>query len=121
MFLPEGESDEWAEITSTDPADKLPVTQFQEVPWRLGDALVGSAALLIIATADFLLRGKTGTWPPPIAWGMTAVPYGLLIGYPLWLARRRSPSFRLRLPTLKQVVIEGIVAACRCSLECGPW
>jgi membrane protease YdiL (CAAX protease family) len=77
------------------------------VPWRASDVLVGFAPVVALWAA----AGLVDQTPLPAAarWALVAAVVaavvGWLLGYPLWVARRRH-GYRPRLPTPSQFVAE---------------
>src|SRR5262245_18879518 len=83
---------------------------FQEVRWRLSDALVALAPVLAIRVLTEFDLPKD--WAPVPRWVGPVVLIGQLawfLGVPVWLARRRGTATP-RLPRIRSVLIEAALA-----------
>jgi membrane protease YdiL (CAAX protease family) len=90
-------------------ANDAPV--FRRVPWRLTDVVVGIAVILLFQGAVWFEAVQRALADNPLYWVAYFGPLVAWIGiYPLWVARRRTSLWLVRMPRLGKLIKESLIA-----------
>src|SRR5438132_7428634 len=81
---------------------------FRGVRWRWTDLVVGLAPLVVLRLAALWVQPGSFLAAPWLLLPATLFGMGWMVGYPLWLARRRRVP--LPRPTLRQLAVEVALA-----------
>lgn len=88
-------------------APSVRVSAFRQVPWHWTDAVIGVVPIVVAALASLLARRLSLPPVVPLALGAFAFPW--MLGYPLWVGRRRGVRL-FKLPAPRTFLLEAALA-----------
>lgn len=102
----------------TDPSPEVPAEPplvsppvgFRGVPWQPIDLVVGLSVVLAAWMVQLLRPPWLEELPALVRQSLAIGLMGWLLGFPFWAARRRCPGFTVRLPAVRRLLQEALLA-----------